>query len=422
MWLDIILTQKLVRMKKLLNILLYNAVALIAVSLVSCSSVDEPKAINKKEIVFSRSETDVNDNVNDFSLKFADVYFKNNDYTTNPNPVVSPLGTSICLAIIANTCGGDLVETIQNNFGYEDIDELNGYMQKLVSGLPCNTDSCRVILANSVWHSAMINPTNHYRDIANDYYKAGIEEFKSTTAETADAINRWSIDKTDNAIGNIVNAESLQQSAAFIVNALSFKAQWDCPFDKKQTAFEIFHGIKQVVSTPMMHQVITTGYYKTDSWESLVLPYKDYDYAMITILPTEDSPISQLHITQADIDSIYKHPKAVKAQFSMPKFDLKAGNPKSLDKTLENMNFSLFADMSGMTGSSTDPLSVVMEQSCSVSVDEEGTIATAVTTGNLITTSTYVPSIEFVINRPFCYIIRNNRTGSIVMAGQYTQP
>ena len=62
-------------------------------------------------------------------------------------------------------------------------------------------------------------------------------------------------------------------------------------------------------------------------------------------------------------------------------------------------------------------------QKTSISTDEIGTVAAAVSSANdMLTSNCPTKTIDFTLDRPFIYLIRNTKTGSIIMMGQYTQP
>jgi serpin B len=59
-----------------------------------------------------------------------------------------------------------------------------------------------------------------------------------------------------------------------------------------------------------------------------------------------------------------------------------------------------------------------------VDVDEQGTEAAAVTTVGVRPTAVMAepPPIEFVVDRPFCVAIRDDRTGLVLFLGQVVDP
>jgi serpin B len=78
------------------------------------------------------------------------------------------------------------------------------------------------------------------------------------------------------------------------------------------------------------------------------------------------------------------------------------------------------ADFSGMDGSQTLFLSEVYHKAF-VAVDEEGTEAAAAT-GGVMTTGIPVTTVEFAVDRPFLFLIRDVETGAIVFMGRVVNP
>jgi serpin B len=96
----------------------------------------------------------------------------------------------------------------------------------------------------------------------------------------------------------------------------------------------------------------------------------------------------------------------------------------NLNQPLKNLGmnsaFSGDADFSGMTGNKELFISDVAHKAF-VEVSEEGTEAAAAT-GAVMSKTSLVKKVEFRADHPFIYLIKDNRTGSILFMGRLFEP
>ena len=107
----------------------------------------------------------------------------------------------------------------------------------------------------------------------------------------------------------------------------------------------------------------------------------------------------------------------------MPKFEFTSGF--SVKKALAAMGmpdaFTDNADFSGMTGKRDLFISDVIHKAF-VSVDEAGTEAAAATAVIMAATSMPAQPIAVTVDRPFIFLIRDNKTGAILFIGRVLDP
>ena len=106
---------------------------------------------------------------------------------------------------------------------------------------------------------------------------------------------------------------------------------------------------------------------------------------------------------------------------TVPKFSF--GDRVRLDPVLAAMGMpdvfnSQSANLSGIDGARDLYVSFVVQQAL-VEVDEEGTVAAAATAAGVATTS-FEESIQ--INRPFLFLIRDVKSGSLLFIGRVEDP
>jgi len=167
------------------------------------------------------------------------------------------------------------------------------------------------------------------------------------------------------------------------------------------------------------HFSMTTG----DGYMAAELPYSNRTASMLVILPDEDYFYELEERLGNDlITEITGNLVDVNLQLSMPKFETVSAF--QLENTLSSMGmasaFDMSADFSGMDGTLSLYIASVVHKAF-VSVDESGTEAAAAT-AVLMQKENGESSIEFNINRPFIFLIRDRGTGTILFIGRVLNP
>ena len=108
---------------------------------------------------------------------------------------------------------------------------------------------------------------------------------------------------------------------------------------------------------------------------------------------------------------------------SLPKFKIES--EFDLNKTLSELGikeaFTEAADFSGITEAEKLYISKVVHKA-NIAVDEEGTEAAAATAVMMRKTSALLEDVDFIVNKPFIYILRNNKNNCIYFMGKIINP
>ena len=113
----------------------------------------------------------------------------------------------------------------------------------------------------------------------------------------------------------------------------------------------------------------------------------------------------------------------------MPKFDYKWDDDDKLDKYLKNSGLASLYKANSLSDIFEEKyLGTTCEtviQKCKITVDEEGTKAAAVTAMMAKCTSVRVKPDNYKevhLDRPFAYMIKDNKTGQILFVGKVVNP
>jgi serpin B len=164
-----------------------------------------------------------------------------------------------------------------------------------------------------------------------------------------------------------------------------------------------------------------------DDFAILALPYSDNELSMVIVLPKAvaglpavESKLGHLPEWLAALDQA---PEA-KAQVFLPRFKLTLRLQLSHDLAAMGMPdaFGPKADFSGMTDTKDLCISEVVHQAF-VDVNEQGTeaaAATAVIMRSMAVMANPIP--VFRMDHPFLFLIRENKTGSMLFLGRLADP
>ncbi len=282
-------------------------------------------------------------------------------------------------------------------------------------------------VANALWGQAGYNFLKEFSGLTEESYGAGLKEvdFAGRTEKARRTINAWVEEKTRDKIKDLIQPGVLSTLTRLVLtNAIYFKGNWANQFDKKRTEdepFELTRG-KQV-TVPMMHIKERFGYWAGAELQVLDLPYEGQELSMVVLLPRQVGGLAELEKSL----TLKKWLRGLRKQevvVALPKFEVStkfelAGHLKAMGMPDA---FSLPpADFSGITGDKSLFISNVIHKAF-VAVDEEGTEAAAATGVGMQLTSIPSPPVVFRADRPFIFLVRDNRSGSILFMGRVMNP
>lgn len=339
------------------------------------------------------------------------------------NVFISPLSISMALSMTANGAETEVQREILSAFGFEgdDLASLNALNRKLMCELPNVDNTVKLSLANSVWVDNSFHVYDTFVSNVKENYKAEIRNVDFESPTTVGMINAWCSEKTSGMIPQMVDRLDEKSSLA-IFNAVYFKAPWQFKFDEKDTYKEYFRNADgSVVKSDMMHKVIGNyeNYAETSDCRVLAFPYgscmPNMGVELFVMLPKNDSENYPENI------SALKFRKQM-VNLTMPKFELDYVCSENLRGALKQLGINRLFEAVVFPGISGNELSLSeICQKSKIVVDEKGSEASAVS-GMIGVTSDGDDEkqdvIDFKINRPFRFVIREESTGAILFMGK----
>ncbi len=140
---------------------------------------------------------------------------------------------------------------------------------------------------------------------------------------------------------------------------------------------------------------------------------------MVVLLPREIDGLAELEkkLMVEDVNSWLKNLRKQEVGVLLPKFKITWGATELKD-ILKEMGLPLFGDYTGISDDARLFISNILHKAF-VAVDEKGTEAAAATAVVMRKTSM---GPVFRADRPFVFMIRDNRSGSLLFMGRVVNP
>ena len=331
-------------------------------------------------------------------------------------------------------------------------------------------DTLELEVANALWGEQTYPFLDTYTGTINGAYETGglqAADFKNNFDSERLRINAWVEDKTRDRIKDLLPKGSVDYLTRLVlVNAIYFKGDWATPFDEKSTKDGAFAFADEGSSkVPLMNKFNLTGgkyaafngdgsffdtpkmirrgekksrYPGEDGFSIAELPYRGEEVSMVVIAPNKASGLGEIEskLNSDNLAGWIGELKNRKMHVTLPKF--RSETSYKMNGTLSAMGMATAfkdprlpggADFGGMSKSKSpmDKLHIgLVIHKAFVDVNEKGTEAAAATVILMVGTTSmpiarpFIP--HFRADRPFIYLIRDNKTGSILFLGRMMNP
>lgn len=404
----------------------FSVVAVTTVSLfVSCKKETVVPGITKTIQLPANGDAVINAS-NTFAFKFFKAAVKRDGIT--PNKLISPLSIYLALAMVYNGADNATRDSITNVLALTGltINDLNNTCQALMEQLSGEDNKVQLSIANSLWYNKNAQPLSPFVNTTKSYYLAGCQPLDFGDAASVKVINDWISEHTGNKIQNVLQSIS-PDDLLYLVNAIYFNGAWKNGFDAKRTTtgnFQLQYGTK--VSVPFMNQLITTKVYSDNSMQLIELPYGGGNsYSMYIAMPADQQQtVNEFagSLNQTTLPHMIDQMDSAQVQLALPSWEYtySVGDMKPILSDLGmGIAFSDAADFSKMfTIPSTISKAI---HKAFIKVNEQGTIAAAVTVIGFSNTSISLP-LKITVDHPFVYLIVEKQTGSVLFMGTVDNP
>lgn len=328
------------------------------------------------------------------------------------NILISPLSISIILSLTMNGAIGNTQQSIMNALNkLAPIAETNKVYQSILQTI-IKEDKNMFNIANAVFTA--VEPLATFIKTAEDIYCSNVDKLISK-----EQVNKWISEQTNNRINQVI--DSIQGIDMILVNTVYFLGKWKYSFDPKKSQIDEFHGAQNKASKVVyMREKLKKPdviYFENDDVQVLELPYKEFEFSAIIILPRTKLSLDA-YISKVNETEIHEYMKSgsgnVSVNLKLPKFEFKYSS--NLKKVLSKMGMeSCFGAKADFSALSEAPLFIsdVIHKTF-IKVDEVGTEAAAVTAVMMTRCMKIEQVFDMDVNRPFLFLIKKKNINDII--------
>lgn len=405
------------KLKKVISLLLLVAVGL---QLGGCAGQTVAEPVNQTVIgepVNQKTEPDTQPAIVEpvnRETEFADfsLALLQNTYDGGDNCILSPYSILSALAMTVNGAQGETLTQMEQALGM-DRQTLNALLAF------CEQEKGQELAtANSLWLRDDVEAREAFLAAVDSYFKAEVFS-RPFNGDTVGEINGWVNDHTAGRIPAIL--DSLEPEAMMVlVNALTFDAKWESPFEAADTSQGIFHAPAGEQTVDMMHELESMGFLESDGATGFLKDYEGGQYTYLALLPKEGQTVEELlaGMTGEKLLSLISNAQRQRVRLTMPRYKLEEGY--ELKNSLAAMGITdAFMDSADFSGLSDEPLCIssVLHKTY-LKVDEEGTEAAAATAVIVEKAAAAIMDTrEVTLDRPFLMGIFDRTTQNLIFLG-----
>lgn len=284
-------------------------------------------------------------------------------------------------------------------------------------------------VVNQLWGEKSFTIQPEYLRLISVIYGAGIRllDFRNQPEPSRLIINEWVRKQTYNRIADLIPKDGINDSTKLVItNAIYFKAQWEHQFNSKNTSNGKFTtSTGDFVQAQFMSQCAEFFAVKTNEYQVVSLPYRGKEISMLVIMPESGKMESvESELSGAFIQSVTNSLSMEEIKLRLPKFKFTT-NSINLNPILISLGmlvpFQPSADFSGIDGKKEIIITDVYHKAF-ISVNEKETEAAAATTLIMGSGGMPQPPPVYSFDRPFIFLIRDNKTGTILFMGKINDP
>lgn len=383
---------------------------------------DQTKTSDKKDLPYKMEKID--QGVIDGNTVFAwDMFKKLSEEEKQKSTFVSPFSISTALSMTYQGARGETKEEMKEVLGYQglDINKVNETYKNYIRYVT-QMDDISVNIGNSIWVRDGYAVKDPFIKTNQNMYGAGVFE-RDFSDKTVTEMNDWINKETNGKVKEMVSPPIEPSVKMYLINAIYFKGDWKHQFKKENSEEETFHVTKGNSKTvSMMFKQETVQYNEGPDYKAIEMPYGEGNTSMYAVLPKEGTPLGSF-ISEMSKEKWSNIIKGMETQeevnISFPKFKVEYGT-KNLSKSLKSLGMKRAFDNADFSGMSDSGLRInrVLHKAF-IEVNEKGSEAAAATVVEMNESASASQPKTFKADRPFFYVIADNKKESILFMGTY---
>jgi serpin B len=286
----------------------------------------------------------------------------------------------------------------------------------------------------ALWAHQGLSYAASFMEVNRRVYKAKLTTVDFSDPSLPGTVNEWVRQQSGGKIQQIVD-HFHPLTVLCLVNTLYFQGAWSQPFSRSLTKDGEFHRRNgRRITVPLMRETGHFAYVQHEDFQAIALPYQGHEYEMCIVLPHEASDLEKvrLRLTATTWESWMARLAFQSGTIVLPRFSIQHVVAPDLNASLVALGVeSVFGPRADFSGLFADPsalgtpifLSQVIHKT-TLDVDEEGTIAAAVTAAMFELGRPLVREAPFtmIVDRPFLCSIRHRHTGTLLFLGTIEDP
>jgi serpin B len=353
------------------------------------------------------------------------------------NMAFSPASIALALAMTSGGARGRTADEMNAVLHLGDDPDgarsLLGREQRLL--VARTSETVRLAIANRLFGERTYVFVRAFLEWTAEQYAAPLEtvDFVGAFEAARGRVNGWVAEQTLDRIPEILPAGSVSADTRLVLaNAIYFKGKWSLEFQESATRPRTFtRADGTTAEVPMMEAEAEFAYAERDGTQLLELPYDGGELSMIVVLPSPGQAPDPW-LTSGNLERLDALSRR-KVEVRLPRFRIDPPAPRKLNDDLVALGMvrAFQADAAEFEGLADPPdagdrlfVSAVFHRAF-VEVNEEGTEAAAATAVVMALRGRVLEEPErprFHADRPFLFLIRENRTGLILFVGRVGDP
>jgi serine protease inhibitor len=419
--------------RKINSVLAAVVVSVTANLLASSASIANNESDPKQEQIkkVKLVECTANEVVQSTEKFGLDLFQKLSSETPGENCFISPASVAIAVNFAMSGANGATRAAMAKGLALTSPNsDTAAAFSELLKSLVSSDPQVEMNIANAIFLNDKNKLRPSFEENAKNKFQSEVLSENFSDSQTLKKINSWAAEHTKNHIPTVLSKLD-PRTVAVLLNAIYFKGKWSTPFVHDATNDGDFHledgGTKKV---SLMNRSGKFDYCEEHDFQAVQLPYGTKRFQALVFLPSPSVKFIdfQKRITPENLNKwLGQFGEWKNSHLSLPRFHVDYG--RTLNKSLEQLGFGqMFSNQADFSLMVTPPPELKVSEvihKTTLDVDEEGTVATAVTAVTMMARAMRAEpprSFNMIVDRPFIFVIRDTQTGLLLFFGSVYKP
>jgi serpin B len=347
--------------------------------------------------------------------------------TSTENLTLSPLSIAVAFGMLRAGARGEAARRLDEAFGFPAGGRAEGSPHEGFNALTAalltppqitGRGTAPVVeVANALFVSPAFGPAvqRPFVDLLARHYGAQAEAVDFTSPSAKQTMDAWASEHTHGRIERLLDVVD-PTLLMVLANAVYLKAGWWRPFDPEDTTTQEFATASgPTVRAQLMTSPLYVPYSENGQWQRATLPYAGGELTMRVVLPRSTmrgtpALTSLLDVATAPVTA----DRRTLVEVVLPRWDTST----DLD-LLKALGLNGLSDLSGIAPGAEVSAAI---HRATITVDETGSEAAAVTAISVATSMPPSPDIVLRVDRPFVWAIVHEPSQTPVFLGHVVDP